>query len=141
MKKVSLILFSIMLFSAIVNAQTKVGDKTGGGVVISVSTDGKTIVVAETKDQGTSDWAGTSALIANPENHSALGKEFTNWRLPTKEELALMYKLRTSIGGMTGSYWSITVGKGQVATVDFASGKMNILKKDSSCKVRSVRNL
>jgi hypothetical protein len=35
MKKVSLFILFVMLCSMVVNAQTKVGDKIGGGVVIS----------------------------------------------------------------------------------------------------------
>ena len=141
MKKASLFLLFMVMMSSTAHAQTKVGDKLGGGVVISVSADGKTIVVAETKDQGSSDWNGATALIANAANHSDAGKQFTNWRLPSKEELALMYSLRTTIGGFSGSYWSITVGKGQVATFDFSTGKLNILPKSSICKIRSVRTI
>lgn len=141
MKKVSLFILFVMLCSIAVNAQTKVGDKIGGGVVISVSADGKKIVVAETKDQGVSTWDGANALITAESNHSESGKQFNNWRLPTKEELALMYTLRSVIGGFSGNYWSVTVGKGQVATLDFSTGKINILPKTSNCKVRAVRNL
>jgi hypothetical protein len=141
MKKVSLFILFVMLCSMVVNAQTKVGDKIGGGVVISVSADGKTVVIAETKDQGACTWDGANALIANEGNHSAQGKQYKNWRLPTKEELALMYTLRSVIGGFSGNYWSVTVGKGQLATLDFSTGKINILPKSSNCKVRAVRNL
>ncbi len=143
MKKASLFLLVMLMMSSIAHAQTqpKVGDKLGGGIVISVSADGKTIVVAETKDQGSANWDGASALIANAANHSEAGKQFTNWRLPSKEELALMYTLRATIGGFSGSYWSITVGKGQVATFDFSTGKLNILPKSSICKIRSVRTI
>ncbi|MDD3319964.1 MAG: DUF1566 domain-containing protein [Paludibacter sp.] len=141
MKKVSLIFLTFMLLGFVVKAQTKhnLGEKFGGGVVISVSADGLTGVIAETQDQGLCVWDEINALIANPVNHSKEGKAFNNWRLPSREELALMYTKKTTIAALKGNYWSSTTGKGRVSTQDFATGKVSILTKTEKNSIRSVR--
>lgn len=142
MKKVSLIFLTLVLLSFVAQAQTKhiVGEKFGGGVVISVAADGLTGVIAETQDQGTSDWDGIDKLIANPVNHSKEGKEFNNWRLPTREELALMNAQKKSLSIVKGNYWSSTTGKGRVSTQDLATGKVSVIAKTTVNAIRSVRN-
>jgi hypothetical protein len=48
-------------------------------------------------------------VIFNSDNHSAEGKSFTDWRLPTKRELNLLY-LQKSVEGSfaTDGYWCST---------------------------------
>ena len=142
MKKISLIFMTLMLFSFVTNAQTKrtVGEKFGGGVVISVAADGLTGVIAETQDQGVCDWDAINALIANPASHSEKGKAFNNWRLPTREELALMYAQKKALGISGGNYWSSTTGKGRVSTQNFSTGKVTVIAKTEKNSIRSVRN-
>ena len=69
-----------------------------GGYVFLLSSDSKHGLVAETHDQSTSSsWYDAQDNISNQANHSTNGKKFTDWRLPTKHELNLMYIARTSI--------------------------------------------
>ena len=56
-----------------------------------ISPDGKHGLVVAMQDQGSSDWYEANDLLSNPSNHDADGKEFSDWRLPTKRELNLMY--------------------------------------------------
>ena len=62
-----------------------------GGYVIQISPNGKHGLVVAMQDQGTSTWYEANDLLSNPSNHDADGKEFSDWRLPTKRELNLMY--------------------------------------------------
>ena len=142
MKKFSLLIMTFVLFSFVTNAQTKhtVGEKFSGGIVISVSADDLTGVIAETQDQGVSDWDAINALIANPANHSEKGKAFNNWRLSTREELALMYAQKKALGISGGNYWSSTTGKGRVSTQNFSTGKVTVIAKTEKNPIRSVRN-
>jgi hypothetical protein len=83
-----------------------------GGYVFMISADGKSGLVAEIEDQGVETWYNAQNLISNPSNHSTVGKNFTDWRLPTRYELAQMYTLKTEIesvgGDLFGSktYWT-----------------------------------
>jgi hypothetical protein len=83
-----------------------------GGYVFMVSEDGKHGLVAETEDQGFESWYNAQNLISNPSNHSANGQNFTDWRLPTRYELAQMYSQKSeieSVGGDafgTKTYWT-----------------------------------
>ena len=82
-----------------------------GGYVFMVSADGKHGLVCETIDQGVSSWYNAQNVISNPSKHSDNGKNFTDWRVPTRYELAQMYSLKTDIEAVgdsfgTNTYWT-----------------------------------
>jgi hypothetical protein len=83
-----------------------------GGYVFMLSDDGKHGLVAETKDQGFESWYNAQNLISNPSSHSANGQNFTDWRLPTRYELAQMYSQKSEIESAEGdsfgtkTYWT-----------------------------------
>jgi hypothetical protein len=64
-----------------------------GGYVFMVSADGKHGLVCETIDQGVSTWYNAQNVISNPSNHSENGQNFTDWRVPSRYELAQMFSL------------------------------------------------
>ena len=86
-----------------------------GGYVFYVTPDGKHGLVAETIDQlGAGDFPITSSIgpyglaqdnLANPTKHSTNGANFSDWRIPSKYEMLLMYN---TIGpGATGANQNI----------------------------------
>lgn len=82
-----------------------------GGYVFMVSVDGKHGLVCETTDQGLSSWYNAQNVISNPSKHSENGQNFTDWRVPTRYELAQMYSLKTEIEAVgdsfgTNTYWT-----------------------------------
>jgi hypothetical protein len=83
-----------------------------GGYVFMISADGKSGLVAEIEDQGVETWYNAQNLISNPSNHSANGQHFTDWRLPTRYELAQMYSQKSEIESAGGdlfgtkTYWT-----------------------------------
>jgi len=82
-----------------------------GGYVFMISADGKHGLVCETIDQGVSTWYNAQNVISNPSNHSDNGQNFTDWRVPTRYELAQMYSLKTDIEAVgdsfgTRTYWT-----------------------------------
>jgi hypothetical protein len=80
-----------------------------GGYIFWVSADGKHGIVAETIDQ-----EATNSIfddpISNPNNHSAAGANFRDWRMPSFYELNEMYLQKANIGGFSnaGLYRSST---------------------------------
>ena len=113
-----------------------------GGYVFFLSTDSKHGLVAETQDQSTSTtWYDAEDKISNQANHSTNGKKFTDWRLPTKHELNLMYSVKTSIGGFASNfYWSSTEGDSTSEWYQyFGDGAQNATSKFNSFYVRAVR--
>ena len=63
------------------------------------------------QDQRISEWYEANDLLSNASNHDADGKEFSDWRLPTKRELNLMYVAYSNGNGasLNANYnWSST---------------------------------
>ena len=113
-----------------------------GGYVFFLSTDSKHGLVAETQDQSTpTTWYDAEDKISNQANHSTNGKKFTDWRLPTKHELNLMYSVKNLIGGFVNNYyWSSTeVSSSIVGAQDFRDGYKGNSSKDGTWYVRAVR--
>ncbi len=79
-----------------------------GGYVFYITPDDKHGLVCTTSNlsaSGTS-WYDGYERISTPANYNADGKKFTDWRLPTKYELTLMYAKKAAIGAfVNGSYW------------------------------------
>ena len=88
-----------------------------GGYVFMVSADGKHGLVCETINQGFSSWYNAQNFISNPSNHSVDGKNFIDWRLPTRYELAQIYTHKSDIELIgdsfgTSTYWTSTQSEG-----------------------------
>ncbi|MDB9755903.1 DUF1566 domain-containing protein, partial [Winogradskyella sp.] len=82
-----------------------------GGYVIQISPNGKHGLVVAMQNQGISNWYEANDLLSNASNHDADGKEFSDWRLPTKRELNLMYVVYSNGNGASlnaNFYWSST---------------------------------
>jgi hypothetical protein len=113
-----------------------------GGYVFFLSTDSKHGLVAETQDQSTpTTWYDAEDKISNQANHSTNGKKFTDWRLPTKHELNLMYSVKTLIGVFQNNfYWSSTEVDYTAAWVQiFTNGTQSTGLKNGTWYVRAVR--
>jgi hypothetical protein len=117
-----------------------------GGYVFYLTPDEKHGLVVATKDQCTGcKWIEAEDEINNPAKHNAEGKNFTNWRLPTKYELGLLYAKRNNITGLNGGgfFWSSTdaVNSTRAFYMDFSSGSAFDQDKSSSTyRVRAVRS-
>ncbi len=122
-----------------------VGQLLQGGVVIYVTPDGKHGLVAATQDQSeTSNWFTTQNNISNPVNHNEAGKAFTDWRLPTRYELDLMYQVlkdNTTADFADDFYWSSTEDDFQnVWRQDFTDGRQALINKGAPSRVRAIRS-
>ena len=66
---------------------------------------------------------------------------YSDWRLPTKDELKEMYLNRNNIGGFnTGKWWSSTwTGSHTYSVVDFSNGNSATENEVFQCYVRPIR--
>jgi hypothetical protein len=115
-----------------------------GGYVIQISPNGKHGLVVAMQDQGTSAWYEANDLLSNPSNHDADGKEFSDWRLPTRRELNLMYGVYSGSNAASlnsGFYLSSSEFEGNfgVWVQYFSSGVQYSVGKDVTVDVRVVR--
>ena len=103
-------------------------------------------IAVQRQDIGYGYWNSMNTLCKN----STVGG-FTDWRLPTIDELAALYNLRDEIGGFTKSsdsyqhyYWSSTIYSSSLSNyhyyISFRNGYKND-KNSGSCSARAVRTL
>jgi hypothetical protein len=117
-----------------------------GGFVFYLTPDTKHGLVVATVDQCSScKWIEAEDEINRPTSHNAVGGNFTNWRLPTKYELGLLYAKRNNIPGLNtgGSFWSSTdaVNSTRAFYMDFSLGSASDQDKSSTnYRVRAVRS-
>jgi len=114
-----------------------------GGYVFYVTPDGRHGLVVATQNQATScTWYDAQNMISNPSNHNTAGKKFTDWRLPTKYELNLMYTLRATIGNLGNNYyWSSTESSSTNAWYQiFMVGDIWEGLKTTQISVRAIRS-
>jgi hypothetical protein len=85
---------------------------------------------------GTYNWYDA---VSTAQNYPGGG--FTNWHLPDRGELDLLYQNRTAIGGfLYVNYWSSAeYNSGESYYQSFSSGSWGTLGKSSSLRIRAVR--
>jgi hypothetical protein len=114
-----------------------------GGYVIQISPNGKHGLVVAMQDQGLSTWYEANDLLSNASNHDADGREFSDWRIPTKRELNLMYFVYANGNGASlnaNYYWSSTEDDFDIAWGQgFSSGIQSLNDKRLTDSVRAVR--
>ena len=113
-----------------------------GGYVIYVAPNGLHGLVAATQDQSAGvSWIDAFSLVNKGSNHNAVGANFTDWRLPTKDELNMMYLKKDAIGGFTiDVYWSSTGSGSYVAWGQgFGNGIQFGTNNPGTGRVRAVR--
>lgn len=126
-------------------ATYSVGDIAMGGIVFYVNADGTHGLVAATQDQAKgTNWYTAPNNLSNPANHNDDGKMYTDWRLPTRYELNLMYTVLKS-NGLAGFgnefYWSATEDDSQNSwRQDFTDGRQALINKNAPNSVRAVRS-
>ncbi len=106
----------------------------GGSVVVFADSSGLHGLEAKAADEANKlDW---SAAIA------AVGAYGMGWRLPTMNELNLLYQQKTLVGGFTTDYyWSSQDDGNSVAWyVYFTNGEQNFNFKNIPFRVRAVRS-
>ncbi len=138
------------------------GELYGGGIVFYVTADGLHGLIAETVDQSTSSpWFDAQDIISTSSistSHSPEGALFTDWRLPTRNELNLMYTnigpdtqyaniSGFSLGGSAPAiYWSSTKAPFPspnftiYCVQDYSDGAQDYLPENNSAYVRAIRS-
>jgi hypothetical protein len=114
------------------------GKLANGGIIVYTDEKGEHGLVCSNNDLGNANWNSAKQLC---DNYNEAG--FSDWRLPTKDELQLIYLLlhRRKIGGFADNYyWSSTDDYSNYAWRQYgSSGDQTSLSKDGSCNVRAVR--
>lgn len=115
-----------------------------GGYVFKLSADGRHGLVAETKDiVGGWSWFAAKEVVSLACVHTPAGAKFTNWRLPTRDELNEMMAKSGTIGNFTMEpYWSSTESESDNTKAyckDFSMPFQGESDKLNQIHVRAVR--
>lgn len=112
------------------------GQSYGGGIVIYVNAKGDHGMIVSSKEVGSVDFEKAQKICAAYKVGNISG-----WRLPSKDELNIIYQNRKHLGDYTkGNYWSSTEeGKNSAHVQNFANGNQGKSNKGSDCAVRAVR--
>lgn len=124
-----------------------IGESYGGGIVFYVNSTGTHGLIAATQDQSaSSNWYDAQDNCTKPENHTAAGKEYSDWRLPTNSELLLVFFKLNIIGGFPANetpYWSSTeetYTSGRGCYIPSMGTPIITNSKNSLLHVRAVRS-
>ncbi|MFH1097444.1 MAG: DUF1566 domain-containing protein, partial [Candidatus Desantisbacteria bacterium] len=115
-----------------------IGEYYGGGIVFFVDDSGQHGLIAATKDQSTkAKWNNAVKICA-----SYRGGGYSDWYLPSREELNLLQKQRNVVGGFANEriyYWSSTEGSYGAWYQGFSFGTQHDGSKGLKVYVRAVR--
>lgn len=120
----------------------QLGDKILGGTVIYVNALGTHgLIVANSDQDNSSNWWDAQDSITNPALFDNDGKLYSDWRIPTRFELNLIYMMRNEIGNfLQGNYWSSTEKSSANSWVfNFKTGEIKDIGKNKTAAVRAVR--
>ena len=147
-----------------------VGDNYQGGIVFYVDETGKHGLIAAPSDQSAGSPWYNSTYIVTGASGAAIGtgqsnttrivraqgaggyaaklcddlvlNGYSDWYLPSKEELNLLYQNRNLIGGFSNAYyWSSSENGSSTAwSLGFPNGNQGHSYKDGTCRVRAVRS-
>ena len=145
-----------------------IGEHFGGGTIFWMTRDSVHGLIADTSDLGNFMWWNGSYTNTNA-NLTGIGKEkfntrkiiysqgkegnyavidctrshrsgYTDWFLPTKDELLEMYKQRNFVGRLSGYYWSCSEQTISAAWAQsFVDASQQSINKSNSLNVRAVR--
>jgi len=117
-------------------AKIVLGQEFGGGIVIYVNSKGDHGMIVSGKEVGSVNFEKAQKICAAYEVGS-----FSGWKLPSKDELNIIYQNRKHLGNYTkGGYWSSSEeGKNNAWSQNFSNGNQSKANKQSALAVRAVR--
>ena len=99
MKKFIFLLFALccLFLSMASQASHYIGEQALGGTVFITNGEGTHGLVVANRDQGYSGYRKAQNLCTNRKNHDQDGKNYFDWRLPSENELKLLYDVRKEL--------------------------------------------
>ena len=115
-----------------IERKKELAEKEGGIIIFEQNGHG---IIAAKKDLGKMDWYEAKNACAD-----LFLNGFSDWRLPTKKELNMMYLQKSTLGIDKGGYWSSS-GEGLGAWwVSFYAGSDYVALKSNTLRVRAIRD-
>jgi hypothetical protein len=137
------ILDNVILDSKLTLASPRTGEFSEGGIIVNSNQNDGHGLVCSIVDLGKVNWNDAVKLCAEYKEGG-----FSDWRLPSKDELSLIFILlhkEKGIGsffthGKTGYWCSNEINKNEATEIHFEYGKEGVYRKSISNYVRAVRS-
>ena len=159
-----------LYYKVVVTLIFSIGDSYGGGIIAYIDGSGQHGLIAATADQSTAEWSNihnssvgsTGTLIGTGQANTTaivhqsgftggaaklctdlvVGGIYSDWYLPSKDELAQLYLNKDTIGSfVSGGYWSSSETAANTAWAQgFNDGSWVSSAKTSVINVRAVRS-
>ena len=129
-----------------------IGDIYEGGVIFYLTPNNQHGLIVSLNNLGESSWFEAQDIISNPENHTKIGQNYTDWRMPTKFELNQLFLNKNLINDFALKnnydvfkktfYWSSTARDPNYGFIqNFKNGK---IKKNAELvwenNIRAIRS-
>ena len=116
--------------------KSRSGEPFEGGIIVYIDEKGEHGLICSKNDIGEGNWEEAKKLCKKYEEGG-----FSDWRLPTKDELNMMYLKESEIGGFASNfYWSSTEANyGNAWRQGFRSGVQDKISFNATFRVRAVR--
>lgn len=115
---------------------TRSGEFVEGGIIIYTDQNGEHGLVCSKNELGKATWGEAQKLCENYESDG-----FTDWRLPNKDELQLIFSFQKIRSFDRNFYWSSTeFNQTNLWGLNFANGEWNYFYKNTTFNVCAVRN-
>lgn len=136
-----------------------IGDAFQDGIIIQVNPKEGVLIISAKEDFQQDFWLDENGLNRPFYKHSVYGLGIDkSWRFPEIEELAVMYELKSIIGGFKNDfYWSSSLAKDNVSlefkmfneysgswnryVINFENGQKDIRVKTDACHLRLVKEI
>ena len=105
----NLVTSEVLTTASVLFENPRIGEAYQGGIIIALSANGQHGLIAANQDLPKEmTWFGAKKAVKDSANYDAEGKKYSDWRVPTINELNIVYQHQDLVNATGTQYWSST---------------------------------